>query len=399
MPHQFLHYLDVRALLQQVRGKGMAQQVRINPFRDARLPRGSLQPFRHDAFRKGFARPTLEEPHFRLIQPIVFRQLLHQRPRQQRVAVFPALALPHPYQVAGLVDVAGLQFQQFADAQAGGVEDGEDAEEAQVFRRHVKYPLDFILAQHVGQGLLALGTVHPVTPPFLPEHFLVVELDGIDALVLLARGYVPLVDEMQQVAVYLVGRDGLYIPPLEMLLEIPEVSGIYPYRVVAVAHLPEFLQIAFGKRRTTVLLFFPARVSFYGGIVDECHLHIAVEELRKHEALFGQISFAADKLRAFLLRQGQAQAVVVEGYLNELPAVPDGRRKPDSGFCSLCFHVLINSYVVHFAVKQFYMAVVGKAPCFQCPSFYFPLRFVVWLAPCGDDHFSRHAGIDLAESD
>ena len=71
-------------------------------------------------------------------------------------------ALPHPYQVAGLVDVAGLQFQQFADAQAGGVEDGEDAEEAQVFCRHVEYPLDFILAQHVGQGLLALGTVHLV---------------------------------------------------------------------------------------------------------------------------------------------------------------------------------------------------------------------------------------------
>ena len=152
MPHQFLHYLDVRALLQQVRGKGVAQQVRVNPLGDARLPCGGLQPFRHDAFRKGFARPALEEPFLRSVQPVVFRQLLHQRPRQQRVAVFPALALPHPYQVAGLVDVAGFQFQQFADAQAGGVEDGEDAEEAQVFRRHVEYPLDFIL----------VGTVHPV---------------------------------------------------------------------------------------------------------------------------------------------------------------------------------------------------------------------------------------------
>ena len=109
-------------LLQQMCGKGVAQQVRINPFRDARLLCGGFQPFRHDAFRKGFARPALEEPHFRLIQTVVFRQLLHQRPRQQRVAVFLALALPHPYQVAGLVDVAGLQFQQFADAQAGGVE-------------------------------------------------------------------------------------------------------------------------------------------------------------------------------------------------------------------------------------------------------------------------------------
>ena len=225
MSHQLLHNLDVRPLLQQMRGKGVAQQVRINPFRDARLLCGGFQPFRHDAFRKGFARSALEEPHFRLIQPVVFRQFLHQRPRQQRVAVFLALALPHPYQVAGLVDVAGLQFQQLADAQAGGVEDGEHAEEAQVFRCHIEYPLDFLLAQHVGQGLLALGTVHLVAPPFLAEHFLVVELDGVDALVLLARGYVPLTDEIQQVAVYLVGRDGLYLPFPEMLLKIPEVTG------------------------------------------------------------------------------------------------------------------------------------------------------------------------------
>lgn len=44
-----------------------------------------FQPFRHDAFRKGFARPALEEPHFRLIQTVVFRQLLHQWFGQQGI--------------------------------------------------------------------------------------------------------------------------------------------------------------------------------------------------------------------------------------------------------------------------------------------------------------------------
>ncbi len=85
MSHQLLHNLDVRPLLQQMCGKGVAQQVRINPFRDARLLCGGFQPFRHDAFRKGFARPALEEPHFRLIQTVVFRQLLHQWFGQQGI--------------------------------------------------------------------------------------------------------------------------------------------------------------------------------------------------------------------------------------------------------------------------------------------------------------------------
>ena len=47
---------------------------------------------------------------------------------------------------------------------------------------------------------------------------------------------------------------------------------------------------------------------------------------------------AADKLHTFLLRQRQAQAVVVEADFDELPAVPDGRRKFYSGFILIYFH-------------------------------------------------------------
>ena len=49
------------------------------------------------------------------------------------------------------------------------------------------YFLYFLLAQHVGQRLLPFGTVHLVTPPFLTENFLVIELDGVDTLVLLKQ--------------------------------------------------------------------------------------------------------------------------------------------------------------------------------------------------------------------
>ena len=48
MSHKLFHYLDVGSLLQQVSGERMAQQVRINPFRDSRFPGRCLQPFRHD---------------------------------------------------------------------------------------------------------------------------------------------------------------------------------------------------------------------------------------------------------------------------------------------------------------------------------------------------------------
>ena len=56
----------------------------------------------------------------------------------------------------------------------------------------------------------------------------------------------------------------------------------------------------------------------------------------------------------------------------------------------------IDVHILYFPVKQFHTAVVGKAQSLQSPAFLFHFRFVVWLTPCGDDHFPRHAGIDFA---
>ena len=57
----------------------------------------------------------------------------------------------------------------------------------------------------------------------------------------------------------------------------------------------------------------------------------------------------------------------------------------------------IDVHILYFPVKQFHTTVVGKAQSLQSPAFLFDFRFVVWLTPCGNDHFPRHAGIDLAE--
>ena len=62
-------------------------------------------------------------------------------------------------------------------------------------------------------------------------------------------------DEIQQVVVYLVGSNRFNLTPLEILLEIAEIGGIYPYGMVTVTHLLEFFQITFRQWRLFVFLF------------------------------------------------------------------------------------------------------------------------------------------------
>ena len=49
-----------------------------------------------------------------------------------------------------------------------------------------------------------------------------------------------LMDEIQQVVAYLAGSNRFNLTPLEMLLEIAEIGGIYPYGMVTVTHLLKF---------------------------------------------------------------------------------------------------------------------------------------------------------------
>ena len=56
-------------------------------------------------------------------------------------------------------------------------------------------------------------------------------------------------DEIQQVVVYLAGGNRFNLTPLEMLLEIAEIGGIYPYGMVTVTHLLKFFE---GRKIETV---------------------------------------------------------------------------------------------------------------------------------------------------
>ena len=150
-------------------------------------------------------------------------------------------------------------------------------------------------------------------------------------------------NKVKQIVIYLTGSDRSDVTTFEMLLEIPEIGCINPDSMSAVPHLLQFLQITFRKRRTAVFLF-PGPQLPNGGIVDKSHLYITVKELRKHKVLFRQIGFAAHKLNAFLFRQRYPQAVIIKGCLYELPAIPDGRRKFDSGLVLVYVH--INSFLI-----------------------------------------------------
>ena len=179
VPHKFLHYLQVGALLDKVRGKGVAQQVGINQLGYAGFTRRRLQPLRHDALGELLAWLALKEPRLRLVQPTVFRQFLYHRSGKQREAVFASFSLPDTDQRARHVDVVGTQRQKLAYSKHRRIEDGKHAEKAQINRHGIQARLDLFLAQHVGQHLLALCPAHLVTMAFAPQHFLVIELDAL----------------------------------------------------------------------------------------------------------------------------------------------------------------------------------------------------------------------------
>ena len=122
VPQQLFYDFQVRALLDQMRGERVSQQVGVHPLGDSGFLRRLFQLLRHDALRKRLALVPLEEPFLRLVQLGVLGQFPDKGLRQQRVAVFPPFALPYPYQRTAHVNVVGLQVQQLADSQPGGVE-------------------------------------------------------------------------------------------------------------------------------------------------------------------------------------------------------------------------------------------------------------------------------------
>ena len=226
VPQQLFHDFQVRALLDQMRGERVPQQVGVHPLGDSGFLRRLFQLLRHDALRERLALVPLEQPFLRLVQLGVLGQLPDKGLRQQRVAVFPPFALPYPYQRTAHVDVVGLQVQQLADSQPGGVEQREHAEQPDVRTGCVKDGFYLLLAQHVGQRPFPFGSLYLVTFPFQSQHLLEIKLDRVDAQVLLARRDPPCVNQVYDVGVDFFRSDVAEIPSRKVLLELLEIGGV-----------------------------------------------------------------------------------------------------------------------------------------------------------------------------
>ena len=325
VPQQLFYDFQVRALLDQMRGERVSQQVGVHPLGDSGFLRRLFQLLRHDALRERFALVPLEQPFLRLVQLGVLGQLPDKGLRQQRVAVFPPFALPYPYQRTAHVDVVGLQVQQLADSQPGGVEQREHAEQPDVRTGCVKDGFYLLLAQHVGQRPFPFGSLYLVTFPFLSQHLLEIKLDRVDAQVLLARRDPPCVNQVYDVGVDFFRSDVAKVSSRKVLLELPEIDSVRTDGMLAVPQLPQRLGIA-GRDGGAG---FPALLGqgvFQGGVIDIRRFHMAVEKAGQVEAFFRQVGSVPLEPHALLFRQRQPDGIVlVELHFHVFLPVTDGR--------------------------------------------------------------------------
>ena len=322
---QLFHDFQVRALLDQMRGERVPQQVGVHPLGDSGFLRCLFQLLRHDALRERLALVPLEQPFLRLVQLGVLAQLPDKGLRQQRVAVFPPFTLPYPYQRTAHVDVVGLQVQQFADSQPGGVEQREHAEQPDVRTGCVKDGFYLLLAHHVGQRPFPFGSLYLVTFPFQSQHLLEIKLDRVDAQVLLARRDPPCVNQVHDVGVDFFRSDVAEIPSRKVLLELLEIGGVCTDGMLAVPQLPQRLGIA-GRDGGAG---FPALLGlgvFKGGVINKRRFHMAVEKTGQVEPFSRQVGSVPLEPHALLFRQRQPDGIVlVELHFHVFLPVTDGR--------------------------------------------------------------------------
>src|ERR1035438_4188557 len=160
MAEQKLDGAQVGTGFEQMRGPGMANQVRRNSLTNAGLLRclGACQP--HDLVADGLLviamHPRREQIGAGLEPSPVDAQVLEQGWAQGQIAVLVALAIDHMEDHALAVDVGDLQPGQFGAAHAGSVKHQQQGALKQA-AAGVDQTCDFFLAEDVGQLLPHLG--------------------------------------------------------------------------------------------------------------------------------------------------------------------------------------------------------------------------------------------------
>ena len=219
----------------------------------------------------------------------------------------------------------GLQVQQLADSQPGGVEQREHAEQPDVRTGCVKDGFYLLLAQHVGQRPFPFGSLYLVTFPFQSQHLLEIKLDRVDAQVLLARRDPPCVNQVHDVGVDFFRSDVAKVSSRKVLLELPEIGSVRTDGMLAVPQLPQRFGIA-GRDGGAG---FPALLGlgvFQGGVINKRRFYMAVEKTGQVEPFFRQVGSVPLEPHTLLFRQRQPDGIVlVELHFHVFLPVTDGR--------------------------------------------------------------------------
>ena len=109
-----------------------------------------------------------------------------------------------------------------------------------------KDALNFILAQHFGQALVLFGTGDTaIVLPFAAFHLLVIELDSIDAHILLRHRNLLLVHKIEYVLVDVRHFQAVDVPSLVIFHEVAEIGTVCFDGRGAVTLLFQQLEVAF----------------------------------------------------------------------------------------------------------------------------------------------------------
>jgi len=124
---------------------------------------------------------------------------------QRHVAILGALALLDPHRHAVGIDVGHLEGDRLADAQAGGVDGGEQQRMAWM-RGRGKQPPHLFPAENLRQFLRLLREGDVKVGARMAERHVVEEAEGVGRLTARAPGELPLEDQVGEVRLDLVVR-------------------------------------------------------------------------------------------------------------------------------------------------------------------------------------------------
>src|SRR6202022_1296531 len=199
-PQQHLDSTQIRARFKQMRGKAVAQRVRMHIVRKAGLARSSfasmVDHLGGDGVIAGMTTLAREQPYARFSsQPVpVLPEFVEQPCAEQYIAVFAAFTALDVDHHALAVDVTHFQACEFGTAESGGV---ERHQQSAMQRRAscIDESRTFFLAEDRWQvkGLLRVGRLGNA-PGFL-ERFHVEESESCKMLRHRVRRELPLVEQ------------------------------------------------------------------------------------------------------------------------------------------------------------------------------------------------------------